>query len=755
MQFPACGASHEPAHDRWKDEMRITHSRCRFPWLLPLVAAMAALGAPAGAQQHMEIAARDAINPGLPTPPPPQVSRSTPAASWRSFLALGKTGNFAAAANLLDLTEVPAAQQGAVGADVAEKLYRVVAEVGLAPDAVSNDDPRGPVEGGSPLNVVVAGRFRKSGVAGEIWLRRTRDDKSGEVAWLFTRQTVSDARFWYQVMFEGARPHAAVAIDAGLGAPPVTVHRSNPRETVAGFLAATAAGHFRDGAFYLDLGGLPEAKQPSEGPRLARRLMLVLLRTGWIDPARISNDPLGAPEAGVPDNEEKLAEATVGDRKVDLTLARVWDAQRGQIWTFSRASVGEIDALYGTYGFGWVGDHLPRVFFSVELLGLRLWQWATLLLIILAGWVVSRVVGHWLARALRALAGRTRIEWDDAFVGALDGPLGFILWALAVALASPLVGLTPSAQQVTHVGWKLLALIGVAWLLFRAVDALTARLRGIGATRPLALSFAPIVQRIGKVLVVAFVLLAALDVVGINVVALLAGFGLGGLAVAFAAQKTLENLFGAVAIAGDRPFRVGDFVQIGDIVGTIEDIGLRSTKVRTLQRTIVTMPNGAVVGGNIINYTVRDRMLYNPVIGVTYGTTAAQLVYITDEVRKLLLTHPRVWPGVTRCRFKEFGAYSLNLEVFCWIDTPDYNEFTALAEELNFRIAEIVEAAGSSFAFPSQTLFLTREAAADAERPAAVAQEVERRRQQGELAVPEPSDALLAQLLAQRKPPEK
>jgi MscS family membrane protein len=721
--------------------------RPRWPGVALIVAVVLGVAADGHSQQALSVADREVINAGLGSPPP-EVGRSTPAMAWRSFLNLGREHEFAAAAHLLDLSEVPVAQQRAVGAEVAEKLYDVARVLDLGPSAVASDTADGPVQDGKPLNVVVVGRFLRNGIAGEIWLRRTKSEKTGENAWLFTRQTVSSVRFWYGVLVGGEQPHDEDAFNAGLGPPPPGVQRGNPRQTVAGFLAAVDRGEFRLAANYLDLSDYPPADQAKVGPRLARRLMLVFFSHDPIDTETLSNDPLGAPEADVPDNQERITTFTVGREKIQILLRRHWDAQLGQVWAFSPQTVAEIDHVYRALGFGWLADHLPHFFYSVRFMQLQLWQWAALLLIVGLGFAAARLVGHWLVLALRAVARRTDVTWDDVIVGAFDGPIGFILWALGVALLSPLVGLNESARRITEVGWKLLALIGLGWLLHRLLEVVVSHLRALGGSNSVAMTFAPILRRIGNVAVATLLILAALDVVGVKVVALLAGLGIGGVAIAFAAQKTIENLFGALAIAGDRPFSVGDYVGIGDTTGTVEDIGLRSTRIRTLQRTVVTIPNGTVAAGTITNYGARDRIFYSPTIGVLYGTSAAQLTYITDEIRKLLLTHPKVWQDMHRCRFKGFGASSLDIEVFAWIDTTDYNEYTRVAEELNFHIAEIVEAAGSGFAFPSRTVYMAQDSGIDEGKARSAADEVVRRREGGDLSVPEPSPELVARLRA-------
>jgi MscS family membrane protein len=722
-----------------------TPARVRpVPTLAALATAVLLSGliAAASAAQPVEIAVRSEINPGLP-PRPAGVLRGTPAEAWRGFLAAGADGRFGAAAHLLDLTEVPVTQQREVGLDVARKLFAVVERVGAGGEAVQSDTPEGPIEGGAPLNTVVALRFSREGVAGEVWLRRTRDDTSGEVAWLFTRRTVSSAPVWFEILVEGRRPAVRGGLNDGLGEAPVTVHRESPRASFAGFMTMARRGEFETAAHFLDLDGVRPAEQVERGGMLARKLMLVLVRRGWISAGSVSNDPAGAPESGVPIDEEVLARPTVAGREAPIVMARVHAGELGPVWVFSPETVAGIAALYDEHGYGWIGEVIPRAFFAVSFAGLQLWQWTALLLIIAVGFAVGRVLARVAVSVLSAGARRTTATWDDAVVRTLNGPLGIILWGAILAGVAPWVGLSDSAHAITQMIFRLIILLGFGWLLFRSVDASAGYLKEVaGEENQVAMGFIPILARVGKALIIVLVLLASLDVIGVKVVTVLAGLGLGGLAIAFAAQKTLENLFGAFAIAGDRPFRVGEFVTIGDVTGTVEDVGLRSTRVRTIQRTLVTIPNSAVSSDKVVNFAARDRMLYNPTIGVVYGSSAAQLTYIVDEIRKVLLRHSRIFQEAHRVRFKGFGASSLDIEVFSWIETRDFNEFTAIAEELNFAIARIVESSGTSFAFPSQTVYLSRDGGLDPERQREIAAEVERRREKGELAVPEPSDEL-------------
>jgi MscS family membrane protein len=217
-------------------------------------------------------------------------------------------------------------------------------------------------------------------------------------------------------------------------------------------------------------------------------------------------------------------------------------------------------------------------------------------------------------------------------------------------------------------------------------------------------------------------MIAMLGSFGFDVTALVAGLGVGGIAIALGAQKTLENVFGGITLFANQPVRVGDVCRFGEKLGIVEEIGLYSTRVRTLERTVVTVPNSEFASLQLENFGVRDKMLYNPTLGLRYETTPEQLRYVLVEVRKMLYAHPKVDPDPARIRFKSFGAYSLDLEIFTYVKSTDINDFLEVAEDLNLRIMDLVAAAGTSFAFPSQTMYfeqgegIDRDAAREAEK---------------------------------------
>jgi len=231
-------------------------------------------------------------------------------------------------------------------------------------------------------------------------------------------------------------------------------------------------------------------------------------------------------------------------------------------------------------------------------------------------------------------------------------------------------------------------------------------------------------------------LAAGADRLGLPVYGIVAGLGVGGLAIALAAQPTIENLIGSLSLFADKPIRVGDLCKYGDELGTVEAIGIRSTRIRGRDRTLTTIPNAGLSKMAIVNYTQRDQMLIKAVIGVRYETTPEQLRYVLAKLREMLLGHPRINPEPARVRFIGFGSSSLDIEVFAYATTQDIGEFFAIREDVFVRIMDIVEQSGTGFAFPSQTLYMSRDGGLDAARTKAAEAQVRQWREENNLPFP-------------------
>jgi MscS family membrane protein len=338
-------------------------------------------------------------------------------------------------------------------------------------------------------------------------------------------------------------------------------------------------------------------------------------------------------------------------------------------------------------------------------------QWAALPVLIAVACLVGTILGRASRAILGWLARRTSATWDDALIGHARGPLA-LAWSVAiVSVGLPWLDLSPQTRTLVLRLVHGLFLLAFFWMLWRSVDVAVEAIGNARWARDRSGSRAllPLGRRVSKVAVLISIIVAMLSELGYSVTSLVAGLGIGGLAVALAARSTLENLFGAFSIGADQPFREGDFVRIEDFVGTVEAIGLRSTRIRTLDRTVITMPNGKLADMRVESFAPRDRIRLACEIGLVHGTTSAQMRAILAGLDRVLRQHPKIFPDAITVRFKELAASSLNIEVMAWFLTADFGEFQAIRQEILLQFMTVVESSGSSFAFPTQTVHVVAE----------------------------------------------
>lgn len=509
--------------------------------------------------------------------------------------------------------------------------------------------------------------------------------------------------------------------------------RGSPRGAVQGYLEACRKGDYERAARYLDL-----RRAEGEGSILARQLRVVLSRTLWIDLEELSQDPEGRSEDGLPTYRDRLGTIKTERGKLDILLQRVPREDGVRIWQIAGSTVSQIPLLWDEFGYGALERYLPQVFFEFQLLEIALWQWIALLMLVVLAAMLSWLLAVGIVRVLRPLVARSETPIDDRLLEGAAGPIRLGIAILVFRTAIAPLGLDLEALEFLSTLLRALFIVATTWLLIRAVDVLASRVeeRLVAGGQATATAAVPPGRKAVKAIVFVLAFIAILDSFGFSVTALIAGLGVGGIAVALAAQKTVENLFGSVTLYGDRPVRVGDFCKFGDQVGTVEEIGIRSTRIRTLDRTVVTIPNAEFSNMKLENFARRDRMRLFATIGVRYETTPEQLRYILVEVRRLLYAHERVTPDPARIRFVGFGAYSLDLELFAYVNTSDWSEFLGIREDLYLRIMHIIRASGTGFAFPSQTLYLGRDDGPSLERAREVAEEVQRWRERQEIYLP-------------------
>lgn len=502
-----------------------------------------------------------------------------------------------------------------------------------------------------------------------------------------------------------ARPAGSAAADTTSRASADSEDRASPespRAALLDFFELAREGQYEDAARYLDL---PRSEY-GRGPLLARRLKDVLDRYAWIEPDRVSAAQLGDTTDGLPAGVDQIATIPVpGGYHEPVRMVAHTDPS-GTRWLFSRATVGHVDQWYQMLPNRWALERLPEPLQRPGPLELLWWQWLALPLLVIVAWGIGYVLSRLARWLLQHSTARTSATWDDAVVRRLGGPLTLALTLVAlyalIPVMSPYAPAAASLHRGIRVGW----FIAFFWALLRTVDVLRVVLAtsAWALARPASRSLLPLGARVAKVLIYAMAIGAILSILGYPAASLITGFGIGGLAVALAAQKTMENLFGAFSIGVDQPFREGDFVKIEDFVGTVEQIGLRSTRVRTLDRTLITIPNGKLADMRTESFAVRDRIRFFGTFGLVYETTAAQMREVLAGFERVLREHPKLWPDSYTVRFASMGASTLNVEVMAWFLTADWNEFTTIRQEVLLAFMDVVERAGTGFAFPTQTV---------------------------------------------------
>jgi MscS family membrane protein len=345
-----------------------------------------------------------------------------------------------------------------------------------------------------------------------------------------------------------------------------------------------------------------------------------------------------------------------------------------------------------------------------------LWQWLALLLAIplaaAVGWLVLTLLDYplrwWARRSQRDVS-----RWQS-----VSGPMWLLVGTITHRVFAGYLGM-PLLQRHYYVQLTAVALIiGASWIFWRAIrwSLRSVRTRalshGHGGTGSLML----LGERILKAVVFVTAVFAVLTTLGFNMTTALAGLGIGGLAIGFGAQQTIANLFGGVSVLGDEVMRVGDTCRFGDRTGTVEDIGLRSTRIRTDERTLLAIPNGTVATINVENLSRRDKILFKTNLGFRPETKADHLRYVLSEIRRLLYSHPKIETKTVRVRLTDIATGSLNVEVFSYVLTVDFNEFAAVREDLLLRMMDLVDDAGTSVAMPSQTLYISRDSGLDKDK---------------------------------------
>lgn len=404
-------------------------------------------------------------------------------------------------------------------------------------------------------------------------------------------------------------------------------------------------------------------------------------------------------------------------------------------WRFTAETIDEIDELYLSvqdapvrYGVDertlstslWIRSQVPRDLRENEALGIELWQWIALLVIVFIGVVIDFALQSVLRVTTATRLRRNEQEVDPEILKRAVRPFGLFGGALAALLLLQAIGLPPLAQQILFTAARLVLMVAGVLAAFRVVDVLTDILgrRATATDTKIDDLLVPLARRALKIFVFAIGLVYIAESLSIEILPLLTGLGIGGLAVAFAAKDTIENFFGSMAVIFDRPFEVGHWVVIGDVEGTVEELGFRSTRIRTFYNSLVTVPNASLVRATVDNYGRRKYRRYKAELGVAYDTPPEKIDAFCEGIRELIRQHPYTRNDYYQVYFTGYGASSLNVLLYVFFETPDWSVELRERHRLLNDILRLAHKLGVEFAYPTQTLYLKRGEGGLGEQPA-------------------------------------
>lgn len=483
-------------------------------------------------------------------------------------------------------------------------------------------------------------------------------------------------------------------------------------ESFLGAFYADADPNLDRAAAYLDLSGLSPAVRSLRGREFAGQLKRVIDRTRLVDFETIPDDPMGPPWVF----ERYDSGAVVIDRKKDgrwlFTSETVSD-----LWSIHQ-EVSDRDVVEGvelTYDVEtqamWLRSVVPEAL-RHRLFLLETWQWIGILLVIVVGVVVGRVFTVVATSSIDRVLARHSKKIDTKLVAAAIWPASVFLMVVLWGIGALWLGLPTFFFRIYVEAIVVVAVIAFTLMAYRLTDVASAIFQRRAAASDSRVDdlLVPLIRKSLKVLIVAIGLITVAGTVGIEVAGLLAGLGLGGLAFALAAQDTVSNLFGSITVLLDRPFQVGDWVVVGEVEGTVEEMGFRSTRIRTFYNSLITLPNSNLIKASVDNLGSRQFRRWSSRLGIAYNTPPETVDAFCEGIRELVERHPYTRKDYYHVYLNEFGSASLQILLYVFFATPDWATELRERHRLAVDILRLAHDLGVEFAFPTQTLYLREEA---------------------------------------------
>lgn len=418
-------------------------------------------------------------------------------------------------------------------------------------------------------------------------------------------------------------------------------------------------------------------------------------------------------------DEALRTKAGLEDEKVELV--RGSDGS----WRFSAATVRSASSMYEALAPGrrvvdddetaldtqpFLRRWIPAALTSVAFLDIEVWQWFGLVVLAFLGMVVDFLVRRIARRITRGLTGRFGVEAEGDDLAGFARPIGLLALSITWLVSFRSLGFPNTAEDILLAAIRTFTALAAMWSFWRLADLVgDIFIRARGSESNFVVVLVPMVRKSFKTVSAAFGVVYVANSLQINIVPLLTGLGIGGVAFAFAAKDTIENFFGSAAVILDRPFEVGDWIVVGDVEGTVEELGFRSTRVRTFYNSQFTIPNATFLRSTIDNYGRREFRRWKTTIGVQYDTSPDKMIAFAEGIRELVRTHPYTRKDYFQVWFNGFGASSLDLLLYVFHRVPDWSTELRERERLLIDIVRLADRLGVEFAFPTQTLHMFQE----------------------------------------------
>jgi MscS family membrane protein len=492
-------------------------------------------------------------------------------------------------------------------------------------------------------------------------------------------------------------------VEAPVSGPYDEFNRSTPRSSLLGLSLAVKELDYERAVNYLDLRNLPFSLDDElDGHELVKKLVIVAQRAMTIDFGELSDDPLGHKDDGLPSFRDRVTTIKTENGPVDILMQRIPRGDSVFIWKVSNATVAIIPELEDEFGYGIIGNKLSEIFPHYVVAGFEVWQIVMLLGLLLAAYIVAYIVTFIIVKLFQKTK-RINMGRLQKFI---VGPLRFLIAVIIFRATFDMIAPSLTARALFEA--KTFLVLAIYWVMLGVIDMIVHRLADRmkrNGQHDAVVLLKPASTGI-KLAVAMIAVISWMDNLGYEITTILAGLGVGGVAVALAAQKSLENLIGSITIYASQPVKVGDFCKFGDTLGTIEEIGLRSTQIRTLARSVVHIPNAMFASAEIENLTQRDKILYRTRLRLSYETTPDQVRQVLDKVRELIQQHEFIDEESSRVRFLEFGEYAQELELYVYIKTKDFVEYLEHREDINLRISALVASVDVKLIIPARTSYI-------------------------------------------------